>query len=357
MKKFIIAMIGLALAVAVLLTGVLVVALSGNFSFSSFLPELKLANRQVFSAADFSQLSLAYTSDRVTVLAGNDGEIVLEERMSRWEDKMLAKINTGGNGLEIQGGDRPGAILFGWRCQITLYVPREYLGPVSLSNTSGTINVEDDFSFGSFEAKNTSGSIRVQNLDCQGAISMRNISGSISAEDLLSKGNVTVDNSSGSIRMGALEGADLKMKNISGSIRLDSAKGKTVEAGTSSGSISVEELNGIFDLSSTSGSIRVNGGAGNGKAVGSSGTVEIELDDMTGDVEMRTTSGSCRLNIPQNTGFTFAAKTNSGSIHVPDQSNVTMSNNKKQASGDVGGGGELRVNMESSSGSVRIEYK
>lgn len=357
MKKFIIAMIGLALVVALMLTGVLVMFMTGNMPAFGFNVNMELANRQVYKASDFDALSVAYSSERITLLAGNDGEIVLEEYMSRWEDDMLANVGTGGRTLDIRAGRRQFiSILSMWRCEVKVYVPREYLAAVSLDNSSGTIHLEDDFHFKSLAIENTSGSVRMQDVAADGDIRVSASSGSISADALAAGGDVVLDNTSGSIKPGKVEARAITAENTSGSIRFDSAVADTIRARGSSGSIAFDELEGEFDLSNTSGSITVERGVGGGRASTSSGSIKVQLDEMTGDVSLSTTSASCKLTVPRDTGFAFQAKTTSGSIHVPDENGVTFNEKGNQAGGNVGGGGTLRVNMESSSGSVRVEY-
>lgn len=356
MKKFIIAMIGLALVVALMLTGVLVMFMTGNMPAFGFNVNMELANRQVYRASDFDALSVAYSSERITLLAGNDGEIVLEEYMSRWEDDMLANVGTGGRALDIRAGRRSIGFLMMWRCEVKVYVPREYLAAVSLDNSSGSIHLEDDFHFKSLAIDNTSGSVRMQDVAADGDIRVSASSGSISAEELVAGGDVVLDNTSGSIKPGKVRARGITAENTSGSIRFDSAVADTIRARGSSGSIAFDELEGEFDLSNTSGSITVERGVGGGRATSSSGSIKVQLDEMTGDVALSTTSASCKLTVPRDTGFAFQAKTTSGSIHVPDENGVTFNEKGNQAGGNVGGGGTLRVNMESSSGSVRVEY-
>lgn len=356
MRKFVVAMIGLALVVALILTGVLVMFMTGNMPSFNFYANLEMANRQVFPAAGFDSLSVGYSSERITLLAGNDGEIVLEEYMSRWEDDMLANVSLGANSLDIRAGRRSIGFLTMWRCKVKVYVPRQFLADVSLDNSSGTIHLEDDFHFKSLAIDNTSGSVRMQDVVADGDIRVSASSGSISAEELVAGGDVVLDNTSGSIKPGKVQGRTITAENTSGSIRFDSAVAGTVRARGSSGSIAFDELEGEFDLSNTSGSVTVERGVGGGKATSSSGSIKVTLDEMTSDVSLSTTSASCKLTVPRDTGFAFQAKTTSGSIHVPDENGVTFNEKGNQASGNVGGGGTLRVNMESSSGSVRVEY-
>lgn len=361
MKGVVIAMISLVLVVALVLVGVLVMGLNGALPFFgengfTLFGSLDLANRQVFAASDFKSIMAEYSFERITLLVGDGDEIVLEEYMSKWDDRMLARVNTTGGKLDIRQGERPIGFAISWRCEIKLYVPAAYAGDVKLATSSGSIRAEDDFSFGSFAAMASSGSVHVQDMTCEGAIGLSATSGSVTADSLAAGGDVRLKASSGSIRPGTVKGKTITAAATSGSVRMDAANADTVAISTSSGSISVNELNGTFDLSNSSGSIRVEGGAGHGRASNNSGGISIRLDGLTGDLDLSTSSGSCKLWVPAGTGFALEAQTSSGSIHTPDDGGLSFNQKGNQVSGKLGGGGEFSVKMRATSGSVRVEY-
>ncbi len=74
---------------------------------------MQLVNRQAYSASQLSEVSAAYSSDSITLMASDGGEVVLEEYMSSRDADMLAVVTQESGRLDIQGGKRP-LISFGF---------------------------------------------------------------------------------------------------------------------------------------------------------------------------------------------------------------------------------------------------
>lgn len=363
MKKFMIATICLLLVVALGLGAVLVLGLNGTlpvFRFGS-VQNLELANRQVFSTSGLKNLSVSYSSERITLLPSATDEIVVEEYMSRWEDDMLATVTHEGDSLAVQSGRRSfniGIFNF-WRAEVRVYVPAMWLGHVTLTNSSGSIRGEGDFSFQSFTVSNTSGSIKVQSIGAEEDITLSGSSGSISADRLSAGGQVYAENTSGSIKMGEVEGEGITLAASSGSVKCESATAKQVQATSSSGSIHFGYISGEFAIKNTSGSLKVESGSGHGSVEGSSGSVEVSLQALTGDLFLKTTSGSCKLYLPRDTALHFTGHTSSGSVKTPEDASWSEfeSRDKQDVKGTLGKDAKHTVEMRASSGSVRLEWQ
>lgn len=359
-KGFIIATICLVLVVAIGLGAVLVMGLTGNLkagNLFSFAPSMELANRQEFAAGDFDSLLVEYSSERIILLPGQEGRVVLEEYMSRWDEGMLARISTDGRRLDIRAGNRPAGSWMNWNAEIKLYVPASWAADVSLKNSSGSIRAEDErFSFGAFSAATSSGSIRLGRVTAQGDLRLQSSSGSVNAEQLEAGGSAAASATSGALRLERVQARDVELRTSSGSIRVGQAAAERVAASASSGSINFERLDGVFELSNTSGGLHVEGGAGSGSAKTSSGSLRIRLDELNGDLSLNTTSGSCRLSVPGGQAFSFFAQTSSGSIRTPDDGGLSYNQRGNEASGSFGPNPVYRVEMRASSGSVKLEW-
>lgn len=362
MKKIMIAMAAVLMAIALGLTIFLVLAVNGtiqpgNFSLGG-LGEPPLVNRQELSLSGIDILQVSYRSESITLLPGNSGQVVLEEYMSSHDDGMMAKITQGGGSLSITGGDRPVINLTGWRAKIKLYLPSEWPGAVSLETSSGSIRTESDFTFNSFSGASTSGSVRVAGLSVTtGDIILTSSSGGVSADTLTAKGDVRLQATSGSVRPGHVQGATITARSSSGSVRMDSAIAATITASSNSGSVQIGTVEGVFELTSTSGGVEVEGGSGHGNAKASSGSVRITLDKgLTGDLNAESTSGSVRVHLPQGTALNFTGSSNSGSVRVPSGGNTSLNERGNQGQGSYGDAPKYTVTMKASSGSVHLDW-
>lgn len=360
MKGLIIGVICFVLVVAVGLVGFLVIGISGGLpqmSLFNWEANLELANRQVFSASEIDELTVQYSSERITLLPSNGDEIVLEEYMSNWDDEMLATTAQSGNSLSIRAGQRPIRIFSFWRAHINIYVPQQWMGDLKLENSSGSIVCEQDVLVNNFTAASNSGSIKLETVTAKGSIHLKASSGSVKAQQLAADGSVTVSTSSGSIKLGTVQAADIDASASSGSVKFEQARAETITATASSGSIQFEYIEGIFNLQNSSGSIRVEDGIGSGQCQNSSGGVRVTLSELTGNLKMKTTSGNCRLTLPEGTAFNFSGSTTSGSINLPKDGSVGYNQKGNEASGSFGAGAEYLVEMQASSGGVKVEWR
>src|SRR5699024_5346634 len=116
-----------------------------------------------------------------------------------------------------------------------------------------------------------------------------------------------------------------------------------LSAGTTSGNINGEDItvNGA-DLDTTSGDIILNGSLDMVEANTVSGKIDLTLLSCPSTLEADTTSGNVLLFLPENSGFTLAFDTTSGSLRT-DYGTVTLDN--KLQVGD--GTGEFEVDTVS----------
>lgn len=361
MKSVLIVVISIILVIAIGLAVVMGLLIAGKLPQNAFdfSPTLELANRQTFDAASLSQVSISYRSDSVELYVTDGDEVVLEEYFSNWKEEYLARTSINSGHLQISQGERRSGISFGffsWNSKIKLFVPRQWLGSLSAETSSGSIRCEDSLQLASFSAKASSGSVRIASVQSAGAITLSASSGSVHAENLDAEGDITLSASSGSIRIGTAHGANIYAEGSSGSIQFENAAGAIVRAKASSGSIKFGRLDGAFDLKNSSGSIRVESGTAHGTATGSSGSIRVSLSALDGDVSLQGTSGNVRLAVPNGTAMHFSASTTSGSISSPDDDALSYNQKGNQASGSFGASPQHHVNLQASSGSVRLEW-
>ncbi|HUK46060.1 MAG TPA: DUF4097 family beta strand repeat-containing protein [Terriglobales bacterium] len=193
-------------------------------------------------------------------------------------------------------------------------------------------------------------------------------SGSQTISDIT--GPVEATTGSGDLKCSSI-GGSLRAHTGSGSIDVEGANG-SVYARTGSGSINALNVAGGFDgqtgsghlklEQSAPGSVRAETGSGGlelrnvkGSLQAQAGSGDIEVDgEATGGWTVHTGSGSVDLRLPQNASFDLDAHTGSGSIDLSHPVMVQGSIGRREVKGKVGGGG-VPVEVQTGSGSIRIE--
>jgi len=193
-------------------------------------------------------------------------------------------------------------------------------------------------------------------------------SGEQSISDI--NGPVEVTTGSGSLKLSRI-GSGVRAHTGSGSIDINGANG-SVYARTGSGSIRAMGIGGGFDgqtgnghltlEQSAAGSVRAETGSGGLELRNVKGTLEAQAGsgdvrvegEATGGWVIRTGSGSVNLRLPESASFDLHARTGSGSIDLSHPVTVQGSIGRKEVRGKVGGGG-TPVEVETGSGSIRIE--
>jgi DUF4097 and DUF4098 domain-containing protein YvlB len=193
-------------------------------------------------------------------------------------------------------------------------------------------------------------------------------SGSQNISDI--SGPIEANTGSGSLKISSI-GSGVRAHTGSGTIDINGANG-TVYARAGSGSIHATSIAGGFDgqtgsghlilEQSAPGSVRAQTGSGGlelrnvkGSLEAQAGSGDIRVEgEATGGWVVHTGSGSVNLRLPQNASFDLNAHTGSGSIDLSHPVTVQGSISRKEVHGKVGGGG-VPVEIQTGSGSIRIE--
>jgi DUF4097 and DUF4098 domain-containing protein YvlB len=158
-------------------------------------------------------------------------------------------------------------------------------------------------------------------------------SGNVSIEGIITD-SITINTSSGNVRLSRTVTEHVNISTSSGTIR-----GTFVEMGngslnSNSGRISLDypEWNSI-NIRTASGRLSIS---------------DALINDGTGESTFRTSSGSINISIDGSmSDFSYHGRSSSGSIHIDGQrGNRTIS----------GGNGPHMITLESSSGSIRLEF-
>ena len=160
---------------------------------------------------------------------------------------------------------------------LTVYLPRGTYESLHIYSTSGSIKVQEGFTFSNANLQNVSGSIL-----CNSCV----------------KGDLNVKNTSGSIHISCVVGGKLEVRNVSGSIEIKDATPESVTIKNTSGAIDLINVVCV-------GACNIENG---------SGSIELKRCDAA-SFDLKTVSGGIRASVLS--AKTFDCHSTSGGVHVP----------------------------------------
>src|SRR5207248_1067991 len=168
-----------------------------------------------------------------------------------------------------------------------------------------------------------------------GRISANEWFGGGNAEERVNKieNNPPIQQSGNDIRIGHIDDPELK-HNISISYEITVPESTQLRSSSGSGSQTISDI---------AGPVEVNTGSGG-----------LKLSTIGAGIRAHTGSGSVQLRLPSNASFDLDAHTGSGSIDLSHPVTVQSSIGRREVKGKVGGGG-VPVEVQTGSGSIRIE--
>jgi len=164
--------------------------------------------------------------------------------------------------------------------------------------------------------------------------------------------SVKVDSSSGPVTVTGIA-ADVNVQNSSGPTTIGNVGGNATVT-SSSGTVKISRVGGSVRATVTSGMLTVEDAGGSVTAQTSSGGLEVSASKVGGDYDLAAVSGSLTVRIPPSAGVTVTARATSGTVFGPDW--LTIGEGRNSGSGTQGGG-EYRLGMRTSSGSIRIDNR
>jgi len=163
------------------------------------------------------------------------------------------------------------------------------------------------------------------------------------------RASANINSVSGSIRATGL-GGKTRLHTVSGSVDGQRLQGPA-EAKSVSGQVSVGDTLDSVTCESVSGSVRVSNAGGETQAKSVSGDVTVEMS--RGSVEAEAMSGDVKIAEPGGAGFDLRASTFSGRIKSDFPLQWENSDDEKNVSSSVNGGGKT-IRAKSFSGDVQI---
>lgn len=125
---------------------------------------------------------------------------------------------------------------------------------------------------------------------------------------------------------------------------------------TVNGSVHSDGPEGEQRLRSTNGRITVERAHGTVAVRTTNGSIDVELTDATSqaNVEASTTNGSITLHIPADLRGSLEARTVNGTVRTDIPVTLHGSSSKRRMNADLNGGGEARIGLRTTNGSIRI---
>jgi hypothetical protein len=199
-----------------------------------------------------------------------------------------------------------------------------------LHSESGSGDETVDGIAGPVDATSGSGELKMSNIASE--VRVRTGSGCVELNSIT--GNARASSGSGTIRAIGIAGG-LNASSGSGEVKLEQTAAGDVEISTGSGEVEIKGAKGAMRVTTGSGDINAQGVP-------------------TGDWKLRTGSGSITVEFPENAAFELYARTSSGNIETKHEVAVQGNLSMHELDGKVGGGGGVRVELNTSSGTIRI---
>lgn len=331
----------IAIIVAVSMIAVGLVSIVGSLAFVQFdatkLNTLDWESKTYAVEDTFTNISIQGGDATVSLVPATDGncKVVCTEN-----EVIYDKVEVVDNTLTIERVDESKwynniGVHFG-EIEVTVYLPEDEYETLFIDNTSGRVDVPEDFTFTEAEVMNSSGKIdfradvdgalKVENTsggiyvgeNTVGSLSVEGTSGSIKVISVVATGDAEINGSSGGIDISEVECANISVENSSGVMRLSeiAAKGDVNVKGTSGG-MHLEDVECVnVTGSNTSGKINCTDviASGDINLENSSGGIALEACDAA-NLKLEATSGSIKGILL--TEKIFRADATSGSVDVP----------------------------------------
>lgn len=199
-----------------------------------------------------------------------------------------------------------------------------------LHSESGSGDESVDGIAGPVDATSGSGELKMSNIG--GEVHARTGSGDVELNAI--RGSARASSGSGSIHAIGIAGG-LNASSGSGEVKLEQTAAGDVEISTGSGDVNITGAKGAVSVSTGSGEINAQGAP-------------------TGDWKLHTGSGGVTVEFPADAAFELYARTSSGNIETKHEISVQGNLSMHELHGKVGSGGAVRVELRTSSGTIRI---
>ena len=259
------------------------------------LEQTTLQNEVCVGVGDVDRISISYTADNITILESEDDNLVLKEYLDNDDPEQFAQVTTSGSTIIIQQGARPESTS---RSYVEVYLPARFSGQLSITTTTGSINIRPSLDIKNITWKSESGPITTSSISCD-TMSVRTVSGRIDISQV---------------------SGDVFAKSVTSSIYIDDIDGS-----------------GSFESSS--------------------GTIDVSFVAVLGDITAANKTGKIKLYIPEDSRVALLATTTEGSIRSPfDDDEVAFESETRLRAEHGGVAGRHSVNLSTGTGIIVIDW-
>lgn len=311
--------IAVGLVIAGLLLGAGALA-SVGFDFSRLSTASYTTNTYIVDKP-FQSITVIGDTEKIAFVPSEDGVCRV---ICREEEKAPHTVRIDGDMLTIENTDSRAwhFINFSFFTDppaVTVCLPGQAYGALSVKASTGNLDIPADFSFDSIQASLTTGDIA-----CRAS----------------AKGALALQTSTGRIILSGVQAESVQLKSSTGSIQVDeTACSGSMEIHVSTGRTALSSVTcGSLTSTGSTGSLALTGVIANGAMHLQRSTGSIRLDGCdAGEISADTSTGSISGTLL--TEKTFSAHSSTGRVNVP---------------GTAGGG---RCSLTSGTGSISIEIK
>jgi DUF4097 and DUF4098 domain-containing protein YvlB len=303
-----------------------------------------------FSPGD--ELSIATSSSDIFLRPGSGSEARVEvlgkgRNVEEGFERLNFNVERDGRRLIIKTEPQRGGWFNSNRASFDIVVTAPERLALSVATSSGDVEVQR--LEGAMQVSTSSGDVELGTV--RGAVSVATSSGDFEADRI--EGEVEFSTSSGDFSADALRGARVSFGSSSGDFEVDRVDADRFEASTSSGDISLETLVGNADISTSSGDIEIDDMEGALAVSTSSGDLEVGLTK-PGRVDISTGSGGVEISAPSS--LDADVEISAGSIRIDRAFQFAGEITRRNAEGQIGGGGQP-LHIQTGSGRVVLSAR
>jgi DUF4097 and DUF4098 domain-containing protein YvlB len=333
-----------------------------------------------------ANIKIDFSSEEIKLTTIDDDDLkIIQESSKQLNDDEKFIMTKSGDTITVQRSDtgiNSGIHFFQFQNRgvqrIQVLVPKKYTKALNITSSSGDINITSPLSLSNINCNASSGEITCSdNIQIEDNALFKSTSGDIELKGVSAKessfeassGEITCSDNiqiedkalfqstSGDIKLKGVSATESSFKASSGKISLDGTiTSEKSEIKTSSGDVGINELNSDYDIGTSSGQIRINSLLlGSGNIESSSGDINIAYKDIRDYSNLKSSSGEVHANVDKGISFEFEGKCTSGEI----DSNFDLSyKNKKgnEANGEVGEGPYKKININTTSGDIKVRH-
>lgn len=319
------------------------VTVNGQEPERTIVTSLKLVNTQTFAVTDLANVAIDYRDAAVKLGAASGENIVVNEYMSRDNDRFHLRATRVGDTLTIRQGER--ARLWPVHIRVEILLPAVLTGHVTVEAGNGSLELSDFRSSIFLAAHATNGRVRVFHAGVD-RLDLTATNGAIKIDDLTSTTyRIQADNGAVAVRQAKGKGT---IDSINGAIRVNDHAGE-LYVNSRNGAIKVDGITGQLTGVARNGSVRVKRLAGDGDIRAKNGRVSAEV---TGNIKVQS-NGSVSLEIPAGQDYNFDLRNEEGTVRPPLAARFTL-DDRHHKIGTVGENPAKMVSVDSQNGTVEI---